>query len=87
VHFQNENLIALRGTTVLASSPDLIVILETDSGQPITTEDLRYGNRITLISLPCDPRWRTAAGLKLVGPRYFGFDVEYTPIEELAGGK
>jgi DUF917 family protein len=87
VHFQNENLIALRGTTVLASSPDLIVILETDSGQPITTEDLRYGNRITLISLPCDPRWRTAAGLRLVGPRYFGFDVEYTPIEELAGGK
>jgi len=84
VHFQNENLIALRDTTVLASVPDLIVIVETDSGQPITTEELRYGNRVTLLALPCDPRWRTEAGLQLVGPRYFGFDVDYTPIEQLA---
>jgi DUF917 family protein len=27
--------------------------------------------------------FRTEAELKLAGPRYFGFDINYTPIEEL----
>jgi uncharacterized protein len=29
---------------------------------------------------PCDPRWRTKAGLELVGPRYFGYDYDYVPV-------
>ena len=29
-----------------------------------------------------DPRWRTAEGLEVVGPRYFGYDVDFVPIEE-----
>jgi len=41
----------------------------------------RYGFRVTLLAIPCDPRWRTPAGLALVGPGYFGYDVEYTPAE------
>ncbi len=40
---------------------------------------------IAVLGMPCDPRWRTPAGLELAGPGYFGYDVEYTPIEELAG--
>jgi DUF917 family protein len=31
-----------------------------------------------------DDVWRTAKGLELLGPRHFGFDIDYVPIEELA---
>jgi uncharacterized protein len=34
------------------------------------------------VAAPCDPRWRTEAGLALVGPRYFGYDFPYIPVED-----
>lgn len=81
---QNEHLIARRDGAVVATVPDLIIMLDAESGEPITTEEMRYGFRVTVIAAPCDPRWRSDAGLALVGPRYFGYDVDYVPIEELA---
>lgn len=81
VKFQNENLVAIRDGEVIASVPDLITILESESIKPITTERLRYGLRVTVIGIPCDPKWRTPEGLKVVGPRYFGYNIDYIPIE------
>lgn len=83
LRFQNEHLYASRDGQVLATSPDLIMVLEEETGEPVTTEDLRYGFRTAVIAAPCDPRWRTDAGLELVGPRYFGYDVDYVPLEDL----
>jgi DUF917 family protein len=82
VSFQNENLLARRNSTVIASVPDLICLLDTQTGEPVTTETLRYGLRVTVLGVPSDPRWRTPAGLDLAGPRYFGYDHEYVPIGE-----
>jgi DUF917 family protein len=79
---QNEHLVAQLGDEVLASVPDLIAVVDSENGQPITTEDLRYGFRVKVISFPCDPRWRSDIGLEVVGPRYFGFDFDYVPIEQ-----
>jgi DUF917 family protein len=79
---QNEHLIARRDGEVLVSVPDLIIMLDSESGEPITTEEMRYGFRVTVIAAPCDPRWRTDEGLALVGPRYFGYDTDYVPLEE-----
>jgi DUF917 family protein len=82
IRFQNEHLIAVRDGEVAATVPDLIIVLDAETGEPITTEELRYGFRVAVVAAPCDERWRTDAGLELVGPRYFGYDVEYVPIEE-----
>ena len=57
-------------------------MLDAEKGEPITTEGLRYGFRITVLSMPRDPHWRTPAGLEVVGPDYFGNDVPYFMIEE-----
>jgi DUF917 family protein len=81
---QNEHLLARRDGEVVATVPDLIMMLDSESGEPITTEEMRYGFRVTIVAAPCDPRWRSEAGLELVGPRYFGYDIDYTPVEELA---
>jgi DUF917 family protein len=83
IEFQNENLVASTKRGPIATVPDLITVMETESGQPITTEELRYGQRVRVIAAPCDPRWRTPAGLALVGPRYFGYDLDYVPLEKL----
>jgi DUF917 family protein len=84
VQSQNEHLIVLREGRVIASVPDIIVVMDSAEGMPVTTEAIRYGLRVVLVGIPCDPRWRTADGLAIVGPRYFGYDVEYVPVEQMA---
>jgi DUF917 family protein len=74
--FQNEHLVATRNGRVLVSVPDLICTLDRESGDAVTTEALRFGQRITVIAAPADPRWHTAEGLELAGPRYFGYDID-----------
>jgi len=80
--FQNEHLVAVRDEAVVASVPDLIIVLDSETGEPITVEEIRYGFRVSVVGAPCDPRWRTDAGLALVGPRYFGYDFDYIAVED-----
>jgi DUF917 family protein len=82
ISFQNEFLIARTEEETLVSTPDLITVLDAETGEPITTETLRYGFRVVVLGIPCDPRWRTAAGMTLVGPAYFGYETTYMPVEE-----
>jgi len=86
VQFQNENLVAIRDGTIVASVPDLITMLDAELGDAITTEHLRYGYRVVVIGIRCDPKWRTPAGIALAGPRHFGYEVDYVPIERRLGG-
>lgn len=87
LHFQNENLVAIQDGEVVVSVPDLITVLDAETGEPITTESLRYGFRVVILGIPCSPKWRTLEGLKLVGPRYFGYDIDYVPVEEKYGNQ
>lgn len=84
VRFQNENLIALVDGDLVAMAPDLITIVERDSGMAITTERLRYGMRVVVLGMPCDEKWRTADGIALGGPRHFGYDLDFVGVEQLA---
>ncbi|WP_329086206.1 MULTISPECIES: DUF917 domain-containing protein [unclassified Streptosporangium] len=81
LRFQNENLVAVRDGTVVATVPDLICVLDAETGTAVTTETLRYGHRVRVIAAPCDPRWHTPAGLELVGPRYFGYDHDTVRVD------
>lgn len=86
LEFQNEFLLARRADgQPLAMTPDLICLLDLETGQPITTEQIRYGFRVIVFGLPSDPKWRSKNGLELVGPRYFGYELDYQPIETLNG--
>lgn len=84
VDFQNEFLIArtLSGR-LLCSVPDLIMSVDSQTGEPVTTESLHYGFRVTLLGIPCNGRWRTPGGIALGGPGYFGYDQPYQPVETL----
>lgn len=84
IAFQNENLVASVNGKVVASVPDLIIVLDSEAGVPITTEGLKYGNRVIVLGAPCYSKWRSPMGLETVGPKYFGYNIDYTPVE--AGG-
>jgi DUF917 family protein len=85
LEIQNENLVALEDGRTLAMVPDLISVLDTETAEAITTERLRYGQRVTAIAFPCDPVWRSPRGLETAGPRAFGYELDYVPVEELLG--
>ncbi len=80
LRFQNEHLVAERDGEVVVTTPDLVCVLDADVATPVTTEALRYGMRVVVVGAPAHEAWRTPAGLELVGPRYFGYDLDYRPL-------
>lgn len=86
VNFQNENLVVKQGNKILTTTPDLICLVDLENITPITTDALKYGRRVLVIGLKCDAQWRTVKGIETVGPRYFGYDIDYIPIEERMKG-
>lgn len=87
IHFQNEFLLAESGGNPICITPDLICLLDSETGVPITTEGLRYGLRCVVIGIACNDKWRTDKGIETVGPGYFGYEHDYVPIEELVNGE
>lgn len=82
IDLQNENLVVRRGQEILASVPDLIILLDLESGEPITTEVLRFGFRVAVLGVPAHPKLKTEQALKVVGPRAFGYDHPFVPLSD-----
>ena len=86
VSFQNENLLVeqviVGGTRqLLASTPDLISLIDPESEKPIPTEEVRYGLRVSVIVLPCSPLLTHDKALAVVSPQAFGYsDHVYKPV-------
>lgn len=80
IDIQNEYLVATEGETPLVMVPDLICIVDVETGRPIGTEEMRYGLRVAVLAIPCTPLLRTEAALRIMGPRAFGYDFDYVPF-------
>ena len=80
ISFQNEWIVAWQDGIPRVTSPDLICVLNTDSGEAIGTETIRYGQRVSVIALPPPEVFLSARGLELVGPSAFGYDIPYTSV-------
>ncbi len=83
VQFQNEHLIAREGDRVLAIVPDLIALLDAATAEPITTEGLKYGQRVAVIAMSAAPIMRSPKALTVFGPQAFGLSEPFTPLEQL----
>lgn len=80
VDFQNEWIVAWRDEEPIISSPDLICILDSDSGEAVGTEVIRYGQRVTVLALPPSELFMTAEGLERVGPGAFGYPFPFRSV-------
>ncbi len=84
IEFQNEYLIARVDEAPVAIVPDLICILDADTARPYFTDELRFGLPIAVVALPCTPLLRSERALAVVGPRAFGYDLDYAPLGDYA---
>ncbi|MEO9274321.1 DUF917 domain-containing protein [Marinomonas sp. 5E14-1] len=83
IEIQNENLILKINQRVACSVPDLIIVLDIETGHAITTEVLRYGQKIAVLAIPCHPLLRSEQALKVIGPAAFGYqDIDYQPFNQ-----
>jgi DUF917 family protein len=85
LEFQNENLIAHRNGIACAMVPDLVTVMDRETAESITTERLRYGQRVRIIGAAAPRMLREERAMALVGPDAFGLGQPYRPIEELNG--
>lgn len=83
VWFKNEFLISWKNNERYVTSPDLICIVDKKTGEGLTpwSEDFQLGRDVVVIGAPNDPIWRTPKGLEIFGPKHFGFEFDYQPME------
>jgi uncharacterized protein len=78
--FQNEYLMTAIGHHLVAMVPDNILVLEARTTDPIPPEFLVPGMDLIVLGIPCAEAWRTREGLAIIGPRAFGYEVDYRPL-------
>lgn len=58
-------------------------MVDSETGEPIPTEEVRYGLRVSILGIPAPPLLKTPTALKVVGPQAFGYpedEVQFVPI-------
>ncbi len=78
----NEHIMVWLDDKPLVMPPDLFMLLR-DDGEPITNTELKEGMKVNAVAAKAPEVWRTPKGLKYFGPRRFGFNYDYVPVEEL----
>lgn len=80
VIFKNEYVAIERAGKIVATTPDIILVLDEQTGAAISTEALAHGIRVVVAALQAPALWRTPQGLALVGPQVFGIQAVYQDI-------
>ena len=86
IYVKNENIVGWLDGELSAVSPDYIYNLVPDTGESnigVGIGGYTVGEEIVVVGVPAPPQWRSAKGVELMGPRHFGFDFDYVPIEQL----
>jgi DUF917 family protein len=84
VWFKNENHVTWLDGKPWVCSPDLVSLIYKDSGLGTNNTLIHEGEAVVAVGIKGLEDFRTEFGLnRAAGPRYFGFDIDYVPIEEL----
>ena len=80
---KNEHHVVWRDDTVVGTSPDILMLTDAETNRPLSTRgDVTPGRKVAVFGMKAlDPVWHTPAGLALLGPRHFGFDFDYVPLD------
>lgn len=86
VWFKNENHVTWLDGKPWICSPDLVTLAYKASGDGTTNTLIKEGDEVVAVGIKGLEAFRTEFGLnEASGPRYFGFDIEYVPIETIMG--
>ncbi|MGQ9734924.1 MAG: DUF917 domain-containing protein [Candidatus Bipolaricaulia bacterium] len=81
IWYKNEHIISWFDDKPDVMVPDLICVLDPQTGEAITNPNCREGMKVAIIGYPAPEMWRSLRGLELFGPRHFGYALEYRRIE------
>jgi DUF917 family protein len=82
IWIKNEHHAVWRDGTVIATSPDIITVLDPQTNRPLRTiGDVTIGRSVVVYATRAlDPVWHTSNGEALLGPRHFGLDFDAVPV-------
>lgn len=83
IWLKNENMIGWLNDSVHATIPDLICMIDVDTGEPVTNPNYRQGQNVAVIVLPAPEAFTTPKGLEAFGPGYAGLEQAYRPAVSL----
>ncbi len=85
VWFLNENHVTWLDGEPYVFSPDLIILANPETGEAYTNTEVKAGDRVAVVGCRINPAFRTEKAIEYFGPRYWGFDIDYVPIEKVMG--
>lgn len=83
VWFKNENLVSWLDGEPFVCSPDLVTIVDRETGDGFTNPVIDAGHQVAVVGIKGLEAFRSERGLTAAGPRHFGFDIDYVAIERL----
>lgn len=82
IWYKNENIISWKDGIIHVTVPDLICVIDIGTADPVTNPNFTKGMEVGVVGLPAPKEWRTRKGLEVFGPKHFGYDIEYVPLEK-----
>ena len=87
IWYKNEYLITWVNDKIYATCPDSITIVRSATGEGLTgwTPNLKkqFGMEVDVLGFKAHKLWRTERGIELFGPKHFGHNTEYCPVEKV----
>jgi DUF917 family protein len=86
VWVKNENIVSWLDGKPDVMSPDYLYNLDARTGDAVTSRELGgypVGAEVAMVARRAHQAWRTPKGIEIIGPRHFGFEFDYVPLEEL----
>jgi len=74
---KNENLVSWQNGEIHATIPDLIIIVDLESGTPLTNPNVTPGMNCAVVVLPPPREFLTDKALSVFGPSYLGLETPY----------
>ena len=82
IWFKNENHISWLNGKPYVTSPDMLIVVDRKTGEPFVNSFIAEGQQVAVIGLRAIEQFRSGKGIDILGPRHFGFDINYNPIEK-----
>jgi len=79
IWLKNENMIGRLNDKVHTTIPDMICLIDLDTGMPVTNPNYHTGQNVAVVILPAPEPFTSPKGLSVFGPAYLGLDTAYEP--------
>lgn len=77
IDLKNENLVGWRDGALHATIPEIITVLDTETGEIVTNPHATQGRQVAVVILPAPALFLTPRGLEIFGPTYAGLETPF----------